>query len=178
MGETIFVQISPYLNRRSGTWLEPIIWLESKVMSLNRNLKYRQQNFALIQMYTYNVRVRVRRRMFQLPLKRFPDSSVSSLIPTGRMRGRRASHHQKLAPTFPGIDSCLVVTKRDFLEMEAYIMTKRAGLKMLLKVDCLPNACWEAAVRYPRLILGREWTLSWWWWWWLMCDRVPPCLNI
>ena len=53
----------------------------------------------------------------QLPLKRFPDSSVSSLIPTGWCR--RASHHQKLAPTFPGIDSCLMVTKRDFLEMEA-----------------------------------------------------------
>ena len=53
----------------------------------------------------------------QLPLKRFPDSSVSSLIPTGWCR--RASHHQKLAPTFPGIDSCLMVTKEDFLEMEA-----------------------------------------------------------
>ena len=26
----------------------------------------------------------------------------------------RASRHQKLAPTFPGIDSCLMVTKRDF----------------------------------------------------------------
>ena len=31
----------------------------------------------------------------------------------------RASRHQKLAPTFPGIDSCLMVTKWDFLEMEA-----------------------------------------------------------
>ena len=31
---------------------------------------------------------------------------------------RRASHHQKLAPTFPGIDRCFKVTKRDFLEME------------------------------------------------------------
>ena len=53
----------------------------------------------------------------QLPLKRFPDSSFSSLIPTG-WRGR-ASHHQKLAPTFPGIDGCLMVTKQDFLKMEA-----------------------------------------------------------
>ena len=53
----------------------------------------------------------------QLSLERFPDSSVSSLIPTGWCR--RASHHQKLAPTFPGIDSCLMVTKWDFLEMEA-----------------------------------------------------------
>ena len=39
------------------------------------------------------------------------------IIPTGWCR--RASRHQKLAPTFPGIDSCLMVTKRDFLEMEA-----------------------------------------------------------
>ena len=33
----------------------------------------------------------------------------------------RASRHQKLAPTFPGMNSCLVVikTKRDFFEMEA-----------------------------------------------------------
>ena len=51
----------------------------------------------------------------QQPLKRFPDSSVSSLIPAGWCR--RASHHQKLTPTFPGIDSRLMVTKRDFLEM-------------------------------------------------------------
>ena len=44
--------------------------------------------------------------MEQQSLKRFPDSSVSSPIPTGwtdRLCGR-ASHHQKLAPTFPGID--------------------------------------------------------------------------
>ena len=33
--------------------------------------------------------------------------------------GGRASRHQKLAPTFPGIDSCPTVTKWDFLEMEA-----------------------------------------------------------
>ena len=31
----------------------------------------------------------------------------------------RASRYQKLAPTFPRIDSCLMVTKWDFLEMEA-----------------------------------------------------------
>ena len=46
------------------------------------------------------------RLMVQLPLKRLPDSSVSSLIPAGLCR--RASHPQKLAPTFPGIDSCLM----------------------------------------------------------------------
>ena len=52
----------------------------------------------------------------QLPLKRLPDFSVSSPIPTGWCK--KASHHQKLASTFPGIDSCLKMTKRDFLEME------------------------------------------------------------
>ena len=53
----------------------------------------------------------------QLPLKRFPDSSVFSLISTGWCG--KASHHQKLAPTFPGIDCYLMVTQWDFLEMEA-----------------------------------------------------------
>ena len=57
----------------------------------------------------YNRIVRGTEAEIQLLLKRFPDSSVSSLIPTGWCR--RASHHQKLAPTFPGIDSCLMVTK-------------------------------------------------------------------
>ena len=33
----------------------------------------------------------------------------------------RASHHEKLAPTFPGIDICLMVTKWDFFEMEALL---------------------------------------------------------
>ena len=55
----------------------------------------------------------------QLPLKRFPDSSVSSLIRTGWCG--RASNNQNLAPTFPGINSCLMVTKWDFLEMEASV---------------------------------------------------------
>ena len=29
-------------------------------------------------------------------------------------------YHQKLAPTFPGIDSCLLVTKWDFLEWKCH----------------------------------------------------------
>ena len=32
----------------------------------------------------------------------------------------RASDHQKLVPTFPWMDNCLMVTKRDFLEMEEW----------------------------------------------------------
>ena len=70
--------------------------------------------------YIYNIYIYIyssREVEIQLPLKRFPDSSVSSLILVGWCG--RASHRQKLAPTFPGIDSCLVVTKWDFLEMEA-----------------------------------------------------------
>ena len=61
--------------------------------------------------------ITLRRRKINYRWRGPPDSSVSSLIPTGWCG--RASHHQKLAPTFPGIDSCLMVTKWDFLEMEA-----------------------------------------------------------
>ena len=53
----------------------------------------------------------------QLPLKRFPDFSVPSIIPIGWCGS--ASHHQNLAPTFPGRDSCLMVTKWDFLGIKA-----------------------------------------------------------
>ena len=53
-----------------------------------------------------------------LPLKR--SSRFQRLFPNPSwLVWGRASRHQKLAPTFPGIDSCLMVTKRDFLEMEA-----------------------------------------------------------
>ena len=51
-------------------------------------------------------------------VKRFPDASISSLIPTGCCG--RASHHQKLAPTFPWIDSCIMVTKRIFSKWGHY----------------------------------------------------------
>ena len=49
----------------------------------------------------------------QLPLKR--SSRFQRLFPNPSwLVWGRASRHQKLAPTFPGIDSCLMVTKRDF----------------------------------------------------------------
>ena len=44
-------------------------------------------------------------RNFQIPTS-LPSSQLVS--------GERASHHQKLAPIFAGIDSCLMVTKRWF----------------------------------------------------------------
>ena len=54
----------------------------------------------------------------QHPLKR--SSRFQRLFPNPSwLVWGRASRYQKLAPTFPGIDSCLMVTKRDFLEMEA-----------------------------------------------------------
>ena len=61
----------------------------------------------------------------QLPLKRFLDSSVFSLIRVG----------QKLAPSFPLIDNCLKVTK-------------------LLKVGCLPYAVGKQP-SIPLINLGR-----------------------
>ena len=54
----------------------------------------------------------------QLPLKSSFRFQRLFLNPSWLVWGR-ASRHQKLAPTFPGIDSCLMVTKWDFLEMEA-----------------------------------------------------------
>ena len=51
-----------------------------------------------------------------------PRSSVFSLIRAGW--SGRASDHQKLFPTILGIDGCLIVTKPDFLEMEAITMTE------------------------------------------------------
>ena len=63
----------------------------------------------------------------QLPLKRFPDSSVTSLIPTGWCE--RASHHQKLVPTFPGIERCLMVIKMGFSQNVSVTMTKQDVLK-------------------------------------------------
>ena len=54
----------------------------------------------------------------QLPLKR--SSRFQRFFPNfSWFVWGRASIYQKLAPTFPGIDSCLMVTKRDFLEIEA-----------------------------------------------------------
>ena len=46
-------------------------------------------------------------------------SRFQCLLPNANCWCVRASHHQELAPTFPGIDSCHMVTKRDFLEIEA-----------------------------------------------------------
>ena len=59
----------------------------------------------------------------QLPLKRFPDSSVSSLIPTGWCG--RASHRQKLAPTFPWDRQLPYGNVTGFSRNGSVIMTER-----------------------------------------------------
>ena len=73
--------------------------------------------------YTVNYTVGTEAEI-QLPLKR--SSRFQRLFPNPSwLVWGRASRHQKLAPTFTGIDSCLMVTKRDFLEMEASLWLKR-----------------------------------------------------
>ena len=51
----------------------------------------------------------------------------------------RAAHHQKLTPTFPWIGRHLIVTKRDFLEMEASLWLNEKS-RVSLKVGCLRYA--------------------------------------
>ena len=88
-----------------------------------------------------------------------PDSSVLFLNPSWLVWGR-ASRHQKLVPTFPGIDSCFMMTKTRFSRNGSITMTKPGDPKMLLKVDCLPNAFGKQP-SIPLIDLGRKWTLSW-----------------
>ena len=78
----------------------------------------------------------------------------------------RASRHQKFAPTFPWIDNCLMVTKRDFLEMEASLWLNEKSW-VSLKVGCLTYAQYAVGkqLSIPLINLGKKWTLSWWWWW-------------
>ena len=60
----------------------------------------------------------------QLPLER--SSRFQHLFPNPSwLVWGRASRQQKLAPIFPGIDSCLMVTKRDFSKWKRHYMTKR-----------------------------------------------------
>ena len=108
----------------------------------------------------------------QLPLKR--SSRFQCLFPNPSwLVWGRASRHQKLAPTFPGIDSCLTGTKRDFSKWKRHYesTTNTGGPKMLLKVDRLPNAVGKQP-SMPLIYLGRKWTLNWWWWWWWWCALI------
>ena len=72
--------------------------------------------------------------MFQFP---YPNSSW--------MMSGRTSSHQKLVPTFPVIDNCLMATEQDFLEMEASLWLNK-------KVDCLLYAVGKQ-LSHPWLIL-------------------------
>ena len=75
----------------------------------------------------------------------------------------KASRHQKLAPTFPWRDNCLMVTERDFSQNGSITMTKReipsVAEGWLLSTLC----CWEAAV-YTLEKSWKKLMLSWWWW--------------
>ena len=92
----------------------------------------------------------------------------------------RASCHQNLAPKFPWIDNCLMVTKRDFLEMEASLWLNEKS-RMLLKIGYLPYAVGKQS-SIPLINLGKKWTLSWWWWWcwwwWWWCEIRRQKINL
>ena len=71
----------------------------------------------------------------------------------------KASRHQKLAPTFSWIDKCLMVTKCDFLKMEASLWPNEKSW-VSIKAGCLPYAFGKQP-SIPLINLGRKWTLSW-----------------
>ena len=103
----------------------------------------------------------------QLPLKR--SSRFQRLFPNPSwLVWGRASRHQKLAPTFPWIRQLPYWWLNGISRNGSVTMTKRVGPKMLLKVDCLPNAVGKQP-SIPLIYLGRKWTLNWWWWWWWWC---------
>ena len=63
----------------------------------------------------------------QLPLKRLPNQAslpLSELVWSGR-----TSDHQKLAPTFPWLYKCVMVTKLDFLQNSNVAVTNWEILK-------------------------------------------------
>ena len=66
---------------------------------------------------------------------------------------------------FPGCRK-IVTTSLMVLGLLVYVhcTASSRGPKMLLKVDCLPNAVGKQP-SIPLIDLGRKWTLSWWWWW-------------
>ena len=61
----------------------------------------------------------------------------------------RTSGHQKLVPKFSWVDNCLMVTKQDFLEMEAsqWLNKKSQNRSSIAKGWSYTLCCWEAAVR-------------------------------
>ena len=87
----------------------------------------------------------------------FPNPSW--LVNSSWLVWGRASRHQKLAPTFPWIDNCLMVTKRDFLKMEASLWLNVKS-RVSLKDFCLPYAVGKQRF-IPLINLGKKWTLSW-----------------
>ena len=60
----------------------------------------------------------------------------------------KASHHQKLVPTFSQIDNCLIVTKQDFLEMEASLWLNEKS-RVSPKIGFLPYMLLGSSHPYP-----------------------------
>ena len=141
------------IYRKAAMWSKPNIRIT------------RQQRFTGLVIVGFNIFNIGTEAEIQLPLKR--SSRFQRLFPNPSwLVWGRASRHQKLAPTFPGIDSCLMVTKGDFS-------------KWKLKVDCLPNAVGKQP-SIPLIYLGRKWTLNWWWWWWWWSasDETDPVAQL
>ena len=90
---------------------------------------------------------------------RLCESAIVDLWP-GRLVWGKACSHQKLAKTFPWIDNCLMVTKRDFFKVEASLWPNEKS-RVSLKIACLPRL--EAAIHIPDYS-WKKWMLSWWWW--------------
>ena len=69
----------------------------------------------------------------------------------------RISGYQKLFPTFPGLDNCLMVTECDFLEMEASL-TKReiSKWKYCWRLVLYPIPLESSCCSYPWLILEKN----------------------
>ena len=96
------------------------------------------------------------------------ETKSESTIPRCQLKTKYKSHKpasipppKNFAPTFPWIDNCLMVTKQDFLNMEASLRLNKKP-RVSLKIGCLPNAVGKQP-SLPLIDLGRKWILSWWW---------------
>ena len=86
----------------------------------------------------------------QLLQKSFPDFSISSLILASWYEGGHPT--TKITPTLPWMDNCLMVTERDFLEMEVSLWLKRV----------IPSVTkgWLSTNDY-HMLLGKQPSIPW-----------------
>ena len=83
-----------------------------------------------------------------------------------RLPHRAASNVESINEASKNLKS-LWSTIKSLLHSSLFIeqLSSSGGPKMLLKVDCLPNAVGKQP-SIPLIYLGSKWTLNWWWWWW------------